>query len=272
MLAFGSVQTLAQAASTPAFATGLAGLSATSCTAMRCLHSPIAGEASAAPLRARFSYVVRYHRPADDEAAFVRQYLNDHPPLIGRLPGVRNVVTYVPLPWRLAGGPPPADYLLGNEATFDDAGAFNAAMASPVRHELRAHYRTLPRFTGRNTHFADESARVFRVERVFKACGAHSGDLTPEPGRFAETPVDVDQRAGHFAHRGVGFDRLHYRRHDVAAGIGVGAQRVQRALDRAVVALGLDAAQRFDLRDRPHFVVGVQFDVRVSPRRFRCSN
>lgn len=160
MLAFGSVQTLAQAASTPAFATGLAGLSATSCTAMRCLHSPIAGEASAAPLRARFSYVVRYHRPADDDAAFVRQYLNDHPPLIGRLPGVRNVVTYVPLPWRLAGGPPPADYLLGNEATFDDAGAFNAAMASPVRHELRAHYRTLPRFTGRNTHFAMKRTRL----------------------------------------------------------------------------------------------------------------
>ena len=160
MLAFGSMQTLAQAARTPPFTAGLARLSVTSCTAMRWLHSPIAGEASASPLLARFSYVVRYHRPADDEAAFVRQYLNDHPPLIGRLPGIRNVITYVPLPWRLSGGPPPADYLLGNEAIFDDAGAFNAAMASPVRHELRAHYRTLPRFTGRNTHFAMERMRL----------------------------------------------------------------------------------------------------------------
>jgi len=33
-------------------------------------------------------------------------------------------------------------------------------MASPVRHELRAHYRTLPRFAGRNTHFAFDRTRI----------------------------------------------------------------------------------------------------------------
>jgi hypothetical protein len=43
--------------------------------------------------------------------------------------------------------------MIGNEVVFDDIGAFNAAMASPVREELRAHYRAFPRFTGANTHY-----------------------------------------------------------------------------------------------------------------------
>jgi hypothetical protein len=53
----------------------------------------------------------------------------------------------------LEDGFPPADYIIGNEVVFDDVGAFNAAMASPVRDELRAHYRAFPRFTGMNTHY-----------------------------------------------------------------------------------------------------------------------
>src|ERR1043166_3648872 len=38
---------------------------------------PIGGEAMPGPLTAPFSYVVRYHRPADDEAEFVSHYLAD---------------------------------------------------------------------------------------------------------------------------------------------------------------------------------------------------
>ncbi len=160
MLAFASPEALAQAASAPAFVAGLSRLSAASCTAMHCVPYPVVGESTAAPLLARFSYVVRYHRPADDEAAFVRHYLHGHPPLLGRLPGVRNVMNYIPLPWHHAEGPPAADYMLGNEVVFANAAAFDAAMVSPVRHELRTHYRTLPRFTGRNTHFAMDRTRL----------------------------------------------------------------------------------------------------------------
>lgn len=160
MLAFASSEALAQAAGVPGFAAGLSALSTTSCTAMRCVPYPVVGETSAAPLEARFSYVVRYYRPADDEAAFVEHYLQGHPPLLGRLPGIRNVINYIPLPWRHPEGPPAADYMLGNEVVFADAAAFNAAMASPVRHELRAHYRSLPRFTGRDTHFAMDRTRL----------------------------------------------------------------------------------------------------------------
>ena len=85
MLCFASAEALAQAASAPTFAAGLSDISAASCTAMCCLPFPVAGESSPASLSARFSYVVRYYRPADEEAAFVKQYLSGHPPLLGRL-------------------------------------------------------------------------------------------------------------------------------------------------------------------------------------------
>ncbi len=160
ILAFASPAALAHAASASAFAAGLSELSAASCTAMRYVPYPVAGESNPAPLLARFSYVVRYHRPADDEAAFVRHYLDDHPPLLGRLPGICNVMCYIPLPWHHADGPPAADYMLGNEVVFANAADFDAAMVSPLRHALRADYRTLPRFTGRNTHFAMDRTRL----------------------------------------------------------------------------------------------------------------
>ena len=161
MLAFSSAEAFEEAAHAAAFPAGLSGLNASTCTAMRLVRSPVAGESSPAPLTAPFSYVVRYHRPTDDEAAFIRHYLDGHPPLLGRLPGIRNVMCYLPLPWQRAAGPAPADYVIGNEVVFTDATAFDAAMASPIRHELRVHYRTLPRF-GRNTHFAMDRLRLVR--------------------------------------------------------------------------------------------------------------
>ncbi len=117
---------------------------------------PVGEDAAPAPLKAPFSYVVRYHRPADDEAAFVSNYLASHPGTEARLPGVRSIMCYLPLDDVRAddaAGLPSAGYMIGNEVVFDDIGAFNAAMASPVRQELRAHYRDLPRFTGANTHY-----------------------------------------------------------------------------------------------------------------------
>ena len=60
----------------------------------------MAGTERPAPLTASFSYVVRYHRPVEDEAVFVRHYLDTHPSLLARLPRIRNVLCYVPLAWR----------------------------------------------------------------------------------------------------------------------------------------------------------------------------
>jgi uncharacterized protein (TIGR02118 family) len=114
---------------------------------------PIGGEAAPGPLTAPFSYVVRYHRPADDEAAFVSHYLADHPPLLAKLPEIRSVLCYLPLDTLATPALPTGNVMIGNEVAFDSPEAFNAAMASPVRAELRAHFRTFPKFTGRTTHY-----------------------------------------------------------------------------------------------------------------------
>jgi hypothetical protein len=129
---------------------------------------PVGGEAKPAALRAPFSYVVRYHRPAADEAAFIDNYLATHPVTQAKLPGIRSIMCYLPLDalpdvaGQSAGRDLPlADYMIGNEVVFDDLAAFNVAMASPVRQELRAHYRAFPPFTGANTHFPMTRIRLF---------------------------------------------------------------------------------------------------------------
>ena len=115
---------------------------------------PVGGAPNAEPqLRAPFSYVVRYHPPAQNPEEFVSHYIADHPPILGKLPEIRSVLCYLLIEQTASGVLPPADYLVGNEVVFDSLEAFNAAMASPVRLELRAHYKDFPPFTGKNTHY-----------------------------------------------------------------------------------------------------------------------
>lgn len=163
MLAFASLDALDRAARSAEFAAGLSavGPALISCTAMKRSDHPVAGETAPSTLTVPLSYVVRYHRPAADEALFVRHYIETHPPLLGRLPGIRNVMCYVPLSWHHPDGLPSADYLIGNEVAFAHHDAFNAAMASAVRHELRAHCNAFPAYSGRNTHFAMHRTRLF---------------------------------------------------------------------------------------------------------------
>ena len=121
--------------------------------AMECRHYPVASAAAPTALRAPFSYVVRYHRPAKDEAAFIANYIATHPPTLARLPAIRHVMCYFPLNRANPPGLAKAGYMLGNEVVFDDVAAFNRAMASPVRQELRAHYHAFPPFSGANRHY-----------------------------------------------------------------------------------------------------------------------
>ena len=98
MLHFNSAEPMSQAAA--AIARSLEGLphgTAPTGTPFERRLYPIGGEAMPGPLTAPFSYVVRYHRPADDEAEFVAHYLADHPPLLAKLPGIRSVLCYLPL-------------------------------------------------------------------------------------------------------------------------------------------------------------------------------
>ncbi|HUC51075.1 MAG TPA: hypothetical protein VMA30_16985 [Xanthobacteraceae bacterium] len=163
MLDFVSRDALAAAAGRGTIAAPLreppAGLAATGAAFARRFY-PVGEGTQPAPLQAPFSYVVRYHHPADDVAAFIANYLATHPVTQARLPGIRSIMCYLPLDdiaasslGHAGSGLKSANYMIGNEVVFDHIEAFNVAMASPVRQELRAHYHEFPRFTGANTHF-----------------------------------------------------------------------------------------------------------------------
>jgi len=92
--------------------------------------------------------------PGQDEAAFVAHYVADHPRLEARFPRIRSIMCYFPLAAPVSRRVPCADYMLGNEVVFDCVEDFNAAMRSPVRHEMRAHFHSFPKFSGAVTHFA----------------------------------------------------------------------------------------------------------------------
>jgi uncharacterized protein (TIGR02118 family) len=139
-------------------ATSPAGLAFTGSSFERRFY-PVGDETKPTPLTARFSYLVRYHKPAEDEAAFIRNYVDTHPPTLAQLPGIRSVMCFFPQ-GLVAPGVKPADYMIGNEVAFDDVTAFNLAMQSEVRQELRRHYREFPPFSGRNTHFPMNRTRM----------------------------------------------------------------------------------------------------------------
>lgn len=85
-------------------------------------------------------------------------------PIQTRLPGIRSILCYLPVP-AAAPGWSAMDYLIGNEVAFDSVDAFNAAMASPAREDLRARSRTLPAYSGNGSHV------LMRRERLFDAAG-----------------------------------------------------------------------------------------------------
>jgi hypothetical protein len=128
-------------------------------TAMQRKFYPVAKQTQPEPLQAPFSYVVRYHRPAEDEAAFIANYVATHPETLGKLPRIRSVMCYFPIELP-PGNYAAADYMIGNEVVFDSVADFNDAMQSPVRQELRAHFRDFPPFTGLNTHVPMIRSRI----------------------------------------------------------------------------------------------------------------
>ena len=156
MLQFPTQQQLEAALADPRFKQSVAtrpGVTATGTSFERRFYA-VTGAPNPGPLRAPFSYVVRYHHPAENAEEFVSHYIADHPPILGKLPEIRSVLCYLPIEQTAAAILPPADYMVGNEVVFDSPEAFNAAMASPIRLELRAHFTSLPKFTGKNTHFS----------------------------------------------------------------------------------------------------------------------
>lgn len=108
------------------------------------------------------TYLVAYDGPAEHPHAWHDDYLTHHTPLMARLPGIRELEVYTPVDCvsHLAWGR--ATCMQRNKVAFDGPAALTAALESPVRHEMRAHFKTLPRFAGGVTHFP-MSTRAVRV-------------------------------------------------------------------------------------------------------------
>ncbi|MEJ8567169.1 hypothetical protein [Elongatibacter sediminis] len=122
-------------------------------------HFPLPDHIEPPPRTAALSFVVRYFRPAPDEAAFIAFYTANHPILLARFPAIRNVLCYLPVGIELPEGVNDSGAFFGNEVVFDDLDALNAALASDVLPELRAEGRTFPPY-GHSRHHAMQRRRV----------------------------------------------------------------------------------------------------------------
>lgn len=113
--------------------------------------APTRGIGAEAP--AQCTYMVSYEGPADDMNAWLRHYIDSHPPIMGRFPGIREIEIYSRMDSCNTLGVPFVAPMQRNKVVFDSPAALNAALASPVRHEMRADFKAFPPYQGANFHY-----------------------------------------------------------------------------------------------------------------------
>ncbi len=101
----------------------------------------------------RCTYLVAYEGEAEDTNAWLGRYVAGHPPIMARFPGIRAIEIHTRIDWISTIPWPRAHAMQRNQVVFDDAAALNAALASEIRHEMRADFHGFPPFAGRNTHY-----------------------------------------------------------------------------------------------------------------------
>lgn len=110
-----------------------------------------AAAAAAGPMP--LTFLVTYPGTTADLPAWLDLYDANHPPIMCRFPGVRQVETYRPIAWD-SGLPWERDSAMQrNKVVFDSLAALVAALNSPVMPEMRADAATFPPFSPKATHF-----------------------------------------------------------------------------------------------------------------------
>jgi uncharacterized protein (TIGR02118 family) len=99
------------------------------------------------------SYVVGYEGPAEDLNAWLAHYIEHHPPLMAKLPGIREIEVCTRLDWHSALPWPHQTWMLRNTVAFDGPAALAEALRSPVRQAMREDYGRLPSFSGEVFHY-----------------------------------------------------------------------------------------------------------------------
>jgi uncharacterized protein (TIGR02118 family) len=121
--------------------------------AMLTRRYPVAEPHASPPPDGLLSYMVEYEGPAKDENAWHLFYVEGHPPLLAKFPGIRKIEIYTPA--TLISALPFAQRraMQRNKTVFDSPEAMNAAMASPVRAALRKDFHKFPEFSGATDHY-----------------------------------------------------------------------------------------------------------------------
>ncbi len=99
------------------------------------------------------TYLVAYDGPAEDANVWLDYYIANHPALMAKMPGIREIEIYTAVDCVDLLPGERIRHLQRNTVVFDSPQALTAALESPVRAEMRADYRAFPKFTGRVTHF-----------------------------------------------------------------------------------------------------------------------
>jgi hypothetical protein len=99
------------------------------------------------------SYLVHYPGPAADMATWLRHYIEHHPPIMRRFPGIRAIEILSRIDWIDAMPWARTNHMQRNRVVFDSADALTAALQSPVRHEMRSDFHAFPPFEGGSFHF-----------------------------------------------------------------------------------------------------------------------
>ena len=99
------------------------------------------------------TYLVAYQGAAEDLVAWLTHYIADHPPIMARFPGIRQIEIYTRIDWCGCLPWPRVEHMQRNKVVFDSQAALTAALNSPARHEMRGSFARFPPFTGPITHF-----------------------------------------------------------------------------------------------------------------------
>jgi hypothetical protein len=100
------------------------------------------------------TYLVSYEGEAEDLNAWHGHYLEKHTKHMAMFPEIRELEVYTRLDWVSALPWARVNFMQRNKVAFDNPDALHRALNSPVRHEMRADYKTFPSFTGPNKHYA----------------------------------------------------------------------------------------------------------------------
>jgi uncharacterized protein (TIGR02118 family) len=116
--------------------------------------------AVSAPDRRSCSFLVHYPGEADDLNQWHTYYLQQHPQIMFRFPGIREIEIYTRVDWIDALPWQRVHYFQRNKIAFDSAAALEQALHSPTRQEMKADREHFPPFSGGNVHHPMETETI----------------------------------------------------------------------------------------------------------------